>query len=920
MDSNEVAENIIHQNSKFSFTAGDKSFFFGRSSELPIANAFGRGFVVESFVNVIEQIIVGITMSETILLVGETGTGKTTIVQNIANVIGKKLHVFNMSQNTDSTDLMGGFKPIDTKLLLKPLYLEFLDLFNSLFDQSQNKEFIQIIVSTFNKSKNTEFFKCIEHGVKSIEKKLVKFQAKKKTRPTLVQEFADLEVLKQNLIDTKQKIKKADKSFIFKFIEGKLVQSIKNGDWILLDEINLAPEEVLNKVISIIDKTVLITEKADVENIVIHPEFRMFCCMNPHHSSAGKKQLIPSLRSKMSEIFVDELDKQKDIIPIVQINLSSLFDAEFVNRITRFYLEIKSQIKGLQIHYGTKKPAIGLRNLVRALKYVESALTNQEVTFAPMRALYEALILNFTTQVDEESQQIIIKLIKTIVFDKKPPNKDNMESLKFSSTTNKSRYVIFENYAIKKGKFDPVKKLGIEADWEEKFIMTSTFKTLVKTFASIICCTNYAILIEGPTSAGKTSTIEYLAKKTHNKCIRINNHEHTDIEEYIGSYIPDAKGKLVFQEGLLVEAVRNGYWVILDELNLAPSEVLEALNRLLDDNNELFIVETQDVVKAHPEFRLFATQNPTEGYGGRKELSEAFKNRFIILHAEEIPHKELSTIVHKRCAIAESHAKKLVAIMKDLQYYRQEASVFRGNDSVITVRDLLKWASRYTVTLEDIAHEGYILLAERMRENIDKEFVKKIIEKHCKVIIDVDTYYDKYFDEHLTGLFDFDDESFISELGARNIIITKTMKKLSVLVHKCLMNKEPVLLVGETGCGKTTICQILAMYMHQKLFSINVHQNTETSDFIGCMRTKRDKISNIESLNQKMIELISLTETDSEDIKEMDERLNDPEKAHQISIKDYSKIFKALKLLHKNVSRDLHVFFNELSLFRFKSV
>jgi midasin len=68
---------------------------------------------------------------------------------------------------------------------------------------------------------------------------------------------------------------------------------------------------------------------------------------------------------------------------------------------------------------------------------------------------------------------------------------------------------------------------------------------------------------------------------------------HTDVQEYLGSYIPDAStGKLTFQEGVLVEAVRKGYWVILDELNLAPSEVLEALNRLLDDNRELHIVET----------------------------------------------------------------------------------------------------------------------------------------------------------------------------------------------------------------------------------------------------------------------------------------------------------------------------------------
>ena len=111
----------------------------------------------------------------------------------------------------------------------------------------------------------------------------------------------------------------------------------------------------------------------------------------------------------------------------------------------------------------------------------------------------------------------------------------------------------------------------------------------------------------------------------------MNNHQHTDIQEYVGSYVPSpsGSGELVFQEGVLVEAVRNGYWLLLDELNLAPSEVLEALNRLLDDNRELFIAETQTRVRPNERFRIFATQNPVEGYGGRKELSEAFKSRFV---------------------------------------------------------------------------------------------------------------------------------------------------------------------------------------------------------------------------------------------------------------------------------------------------
>lgn len=77
----------------------------------------------------------------------------------------------------------------------------------------------------------------------------------------------------------------------------------------------------------------------------------------------------------------------------------------------------------------------------------------------------------------------------------------------------------------------------------------------------------------------------------------------------------------IISAGVLIDAMRKGYWIILDELNLAPTDVLEALNRLLDDNRELFVAETQEVVKAHPRFMLFATQNPPGVYGGRKVIA-----------------------------------------------------------------------------------------------------------------------------------------------------------------------------------------------------------------------------------------------------------------------------------------------------------
>ena len=60
------------------------------------------------------------------------------------------------------------------------------------------------------------------------------------------------------------------------------------------------------------------------------------------------------------------------------------------------------------------------------------------------------------------------------------------------------------------------------------------------------------MLLQGPTSAGKTSLIQYLAKQVGQKCVRVNNHEHTDLQDYVGMYTADSDGQLVFQEGIYI--------------------------------------------------------------------------------------------------------------------------------------------------------------------------------------------------------------------------------------------------------------------------------------------------------------------------------------------------------------------------------
>lgn len=76
-------------------------------------------------------------------------------------------------------------------------------------------------------------------------------------------------------------------------------------------------------------------------------------------------------------------------------------------------------------------------------------------------------------------------------------------------------------------------------------------------------------------------------------------------------------------------------------------------------------------------------------------LSRAFRNRFVELHFDEIPSKELENILHERCHIPLSYARCLVAVMLELQMLRRGSGVFAGKMGFITLRDLFRWAERY---------------------------------------------------------------------------------------------------------------------------------------------------------------------------------------------------------------------------------
>lgn len=196
------------------------------------------------------------------------------------------------------------------------------------------------------------------------------------------------------------------------------------------------------------------------------------------------------------------------------------------------------------------------------------------------------------------------------------------------------------------------------------------------------------VALEGETAASKTSAVLYLAHLLGQPVVRLNLNGHTDASELVGRYVPSDPAELIdwshldaetpwlkqdskkilanalrenrqvssleqlailgkeslplngwrFQEGYLPQAMRNGWWILLDEMNLAETQVLERLNCALENPPGLVLTEGSGTVfgrggdvPVHPSFRMLATMNPAE-YAGRAVMSKAFADRWGIWH------------------------------------------------------------------------------------------------------------------------------------------------------------------------------------------------------------------------------------------------------------------------------------------------
>ena len=216
---------------------------------------------------------------------------------------------------------------------------------------------------------------------------------------------------------------------------------------------------------------------------------------------------------------------------------------------------------------------------------------------------------------------------------------------------------------------------NIVPDKDPVFVPWGYFKDIKKIVSSKAF---YPIFVTGLSGNGKTMNVSQACAAANRECIRVNITIETDEDDLLGGYrLQD--GQTVWQDGPVIEAMKRGALLLLDEIDLASNKIM-CLQPILEGNG-VFLKKINQFVKPAKGFNVIATAN-TKGQGsddgkfiGTNILNEAFLERFPITIEQAYPSNKIEE-------------KILLNVMSDKKLTSTVDSEFAS--SLVTLADIIR--------------------------------------------------------------------------------------------------------------------------------------------------------------------------------------------------------------------------------------
>ena len=219
---------------------------------------------------------------------------------------------------------------------------------------------------------------------------------------------------------------------------------------------------------------------------------------------------------------------------------------------------------------------------------------------------------------------------------------------------------------------------------------------------------NRRVMIQGYHGTGKSTHIEQVAARLNWPCIRINLDSHISRIDLIGKdaiILRDGKQVTEFREGMLPWALQNPTALVFDEYDAGRPDVMFVIQRILEVDGKLTLLDQNKVIRPNPYFRLFSTANTvglgdTTGlYHGTQQINQGQMDRWNILATlNYLPLEDEIEIVTAKCPSYKSSKRKNdIAAMVELADLTRTGFINGDISTVMSPRTVITWAENFDI-------------------------------------------------------------------------------------------------------------------------------------------------------------------------------------------------------------------------------
>ncbi len=214
---------------------------------------------------------------------------------------------------------------------------------------------------------------------------------------------------------------------------------------------------------------------------------------------------------------------------------------------------------------------------------------------------------------------------------------------------------------------------------------------------------NRRVMVQGYHGTGKSTHIEQVAARLNWPCIRVNLDSHVSRIDLIGKdaiVLKDGQQITEFREGILPWALQHACALVFDEYDAGRPDVMFVIQRVLEVEGRLTLLDQNRVIRPHPAFRLFATANTvglgdTTGlYHGTQQINQGQMDRWnIVATLNYLEHDSEVNIVAAKLPQWDNEAdRKIVGQMVSLADLSRQGFMNGDISTVMSPRTVITWA------------------------------------------------------------------------------------------------------------------------------------------------------------------------------------------------------------------------------------